>query len=164
VGGAQSVSKLHPQTATLDVAHVTMIEGPVDTSGGQQLTQRFTDLVNAVRSLAPETLILDGEVAIFDEHLISRFEWMRHGKPDEKKPSARQTAPHPALSPEGRGKDRRLVHRRAASQVGDGPGYRARAIRGDEARDVGDFGECRIPLEQGAGARGRSRGSATWPA
>jgi len=24
-------------------------------------------------------LILDGEVAIFDEHLISRFEWLRHG-------------------------------------------------------------------------------------
>jgi len=24
-------------------------------------------------------MILDGEVAIFDEHLISRFEWLRHG-------------------------------------------------------------------------------------
>jgi len=31
----------------------------------------------------PETrLILDGEVAIFDEHLISRFEWLRHGARD----------------------------------------------------------------------------------
>jgi ATP-dependent DNA ligase len=26
-------------------------------------------------------LILDGEVAIFDDKLVSRFEWMRHGKP-----------------------------------------------------------------------------------
>jgi len=48
---------------------------------GRDHTKRFTDLVNAFRALAPETLILDGEVAIFDEHLISRFEWMRHGKP-----------------------------------------------------------------------------------
>lgn len=48
---------------------------------GRDHTKRFTALVNAVRALAPETLILDGEVAIFDEHLISRFEWMRHGKP-----------------------------------------------------------------------------------
>src|SRR5713101_1595779 len=48
---------------------------------GRDHTRRFTDLVNAVRALGPETLILDGEVAIFDERLISRFEWMRHGKP-----------------------------------------------------------------------------------
>jgi ATP-dependent DNA ligase len=33
--------------------------------------------------LAPSasTLILDGEVCIFDERLVSRFEWLRHGKP-----------------------------------------------------------------------------------
>jgi bifunctional non-homologous end joining protein LigD len=48
---------------------------------GRDHTKRFTDLANTVRALAPETLILDGEVAIFDERLISRFEWMRHGKP-----------------------------------------------------------------------------------
>jgi bifunctional non-homologous end joining protein LigD len=48
---------------------------------GNDHTKRFPDLVNAVRALVPETLILDGEVAIFDERLISRFEWMRHGKP-----------------------------------------------------------------------------------
>jgi len=33
-------------------------------------------------SLSETTLILDGEVAIFDEHLISRFEWLRHGARD----------------------------------------------------------------------------------
>lgn len=56
---------------------------------GRDHTKRFSDLANAIRALAPETLILDGEVAVFDEHLISRFEWMRHGK---KPPRCRDTA------------------------------------------------------------------------
>ena len=30
-------------------------------------------------SLPEATLILEGEVAIFDEQLVSRFEWLRHG-------------------------------------------------------------------------------------
>jgi bifunctional non-homologous end joining protein LigD len=47
---------------------------------GRDHTKRFSDLANAIRALAPETLILDGEVAVFDERLISRFEWMQHGK------------------------------------------------------------------------------------
>lgn len=47
---------------------------------GRDHSKRFVDLANAIRALAPETLILDGEVAVFDEHLISRFEWVRHGK------------------------------------------------------------------------------------
>ena len=32
-----------------------------------------------IASLPETTLILDGEVTIFGEHLISRFEWLRHG-------------------------------------------------------------------------------------
>ena len=36
------------------------------------------DLVAALDALPPTTLILDGAVVIFDEHLISRFEWLRH--------------------------------------------------------------------------------------
>jgi hypothetical protein len=36
---AQSVSKLHPQLAAMDVAHVTHVEGPDQAaSGDQQLT------------------------------------------------------------------------------------------------------------------------------
>ena len=36
---AQSVCKLHPQLAPMDVAHVTRVEGPdEDSAGGQQLT------------------------------------------------------------------------------------------------------------------------------
>ena len=46
---------------------------------GTDHTKRFSHLVTAIRKLDAETLILDGEVAIFDEQLVSRFEWMRHG-------------------------------------------------------------------------------------
>jgi bifunctional non-homologous end joining protein LigD len=48
---------------------------------GRDHTRRFSALVAAIAALSPSTLILDGEVCIFDERLISRFEWLRHGKP-----------------------------------------------------------------------------------
>ncbi len=48
---------------------------------GQDHTRRFPELVAAIQALSPATLILDGEVCIFDQSLISRFEWRRHGKP-----------------------------------------------------------------------------------
>ena len=35
---AQSVSKLHPQLAPMDVAQMTRVEGPESGAGGQQLT------------------------------------------------------------------------------------------------------------------------------
>jgi hypothetical protein len=35
---ADSVSKLHPQLAPVDVTHMTRVEGPPDTRRGQQLT------------------------------------------------------------------------------------------------------------------------------
>jgi hypothetical protein len=35
---AQSVSRLHPQLAPMDVAHMTRVEGPESGAGGQQLT------------------------------------------------------------------------------------------------------------------------------
>ncbi len=44
---------------------------------GRDLTRRFPDLVAAVGALQARTLILDGEVAMFDTALISRFEWLR---------------------------------------------------------------------------------------
>jgi bifunctional non-homologous end joining protein LigD len=43
---------------------------------------RFPDLAAAVGALPARTLILDGEVAVFDTALISRFEWLR-GRPTE---------------------------------------------------------------------------------
>ena len=35
-------------------------------------------IVAALAKLKPKTLILDGEVAVFGEELVSRFEWLRH--------------------------------------------------------------------------------------
>jgi ATP-dependent DNA ligase len=49
---------------------------------GKDHSRRFPDLVAAMRALPPMTLILDGEVAIFDDKLVSRFEWFRK-RPEE---------------------------------------------------------------------------------
>ena len=46
---------------------------------GRDHSRRFGELARVIAALPEPTLILDGEVAIFDEHLISRFEWLRHG-------------------------------------------------------------------------------------
>src|SRR6266849_10731128 len=45
-------------------------------------TRRFPALAAALAALAPPTLILDGEVVVFDAQLISRFEWLRHRDPE----------------------------------------------------------------------------------
>jgi bifunctional non-homologous end joining protein LigD len=49
---------------------------------GRDHTRRFPELVKALGGLKPKTFTLDGEVAIFDKGLISRFEWLR-GKPGD---------------------------------------------------------------------------------
>jgi bifunctional non-homologous end joining protein LigD len=41
-------------------------------------TRRFPAIVAALAALKPKTLTLDGEVAVFDAELVSRFEWHRH--------------------------------------------------------------------------------------
>ncbi len=43
--------------------------------------KRFPELVHALDSLSAEAFILDGEVAVYDRALISRFEWLR-GRPN----------------------------------------------------------------------------------
>ena len=50
---------------------------------GRDLTRRFPDLAGAVGALPARTLFLDGEVALFDAVLISRFEWLRGRPKDE---------------------------------------------------------------------------------
>jgi bifunctional non-homologous end joining protein LigD len=45
---------------------------------GRDHTKRFRDIAEALTKLKPETLTLDGEVAVFDAQLLSRFEWLRH--------------------------------------------------------------------------------------
>jgi bifunctional non-homologous end joining protein LigD len=45
--------------------------------------RRFPGLVAAIRQRDANALILDGEVAVYDAQLVSRFEWLRHGSPPE---------------------------------------------------------------------------------
>ena len=40
-------------------------------------TRRFPGIAAAIAKLSARTLVLDGEVAIFDEQLRSRFDWLR---------------------------------------------------------------------------------------
>jgi ATP-dependent DNA ligase len=49
----------------------------ISRAGKEHSRRRFSELAAAIRALPPATLILDGEVAIFDDKLISRFEWFR---------------------------------------------------------------------------------------
>ena len=49
---------------------------------GHDHTRRFRDIATAVAKLPARTVVLDGEVAIFDEKLRSRFEWLREPDPD----------------------------------------------------------------------------------
>jgi bifunctional non-homologous end joining protein LigD len=50
---------------------------------GQDHTKGFPGIVAALRKLRIAQLILDGEVAIYDRQLVSRFEWLRHASPPE---------------------------------------------------------------------------------
>ena len=50
---------------------------------GRDHTRRFPALVAAIASLAPDTLIFDGEVCIFDTQLLFRFEWLRERPKDD---------------------------------------------------------------------------------
>src|ERR1051326_8786510 len=43
-------------------------------------TNRFRDIAAAIAKLRPDPLVLDGEIAVFDEHLVSRFQLL--GEPD----------------------------------------------------------------------------------
>jgi bifunctional non-homologous end joining protein LigD len=59
--------------AVKDEGHVRLIS-----RNGRDHSKRFRDLVAALEALKPATFTLDGEVAVFDEELVSRFEWLRH--------------------------------------------------------------------------------------
>jgi bifunctional non-homologous end joining protein LigD len=50
---------------------------------GIQHTKRFSELVQALNALPADAFILDGEVAVYDRALISRFEWLRGRPKDE---------------------------------------------------------------------------------
>ena len=44
--------------------------------------RRFRDIAAAVAKLSTRSVVLDGEVAIHDEKLRSRFDWLREPDPD----------------------------------------------------------------------------------
>jgi bifunctional non-homologous end joining protein LigD len=50
---------------------------------GLDHTLRFPELVKDLAALKPSTFTLDGEVAVYDKTLISRFEWLRARPKDE---------------------------------------------------------------------------------
>jgi ATP-dependent DNA ligase len=54
--------------------------GPPGEPQRRDHTRRFADLA-AVAELTGRTLVLDGEVAICDQQLRSRFEWLREPDP-----------------------------------------------------------------------------------
>ena len=45
---------------------------------GRDHTKRFHAIAEDLAALKPKTFTLDGEVAVFDAELVSRFEWLRH--------------------------------------------------------------------------------------
>jgi bifunctional non-homologous end joining protein LigD len=48
---------------------------------GRDHTRRFRDIAAAISKLSARTLVLDGEVAIYDQQLRSRFDWLREPDP-----------------------------------------------------------------------------------
>ena len=48
---------------------------------GRDHTRRFHDIAAAVSKLWARSLVLDGEIAIFDQQLRSRFDWLPEPDP-----------------------------------------------------------------------------------
>jgi bifunctional non-homologous end joining protein LigD len=59
------------------VAEKTGGQVTLTSRNGLDHTKRLPELVKAVEGLDAPSLVLDGEIAIFDSQLISRFEWLR---------------------------------------------------------------------------------------
>jgi bifunctional non-homologous end joining protein LigD len=59
---------------------------------GVDYAKRFRELAAVIAALPVPTLVLDGEVAIFDQQLRSRFEWLR-------RPDPRSSPRRPSSSP-----------------------------------------------------------------
>jgi bifunctional non-homologous end joining protein LigD len=55
----------------------------LESRNGVDHTQRFPELAAAVAALPSRMLVLDGEVAVFDYQLRSRFEWLRDPDPEQ---------------------------------------------------------------------------------
>jgi bifunctional non-homologous end joining protein LigD len=49
---------------------------------GRDHTRRFRDIASAISKLSARSHVLDDEVAIYDQQLRSRFDWLREPDPD----------------------------------------------------------------------------------
>jgi bifunctional non-homologous end joining protein LigD len=49
---------------------------------GVDHTRRFRDIAAAISKLSARSLVIDGKVAIYDQQLCSRFDWLREPDPD----------------------------------------------------------------------------------
>jgi bifunctional non-homologous end joining protein LigD len=72
---------------------------------GRDLTRHFPELVAAVGALPARTLVLDGEVAVFDSALVSRLEWLLRRRPKDETATPALYMPFDCLY--ARGKDLR---------------------------------------------------------
>jgi bifunctional non-homologous end joining protein LigD len=55
---------------------------------GVDHTKRFSDVAAAIAKLSARTLVLDGEVAIYDQELRSRFDWLREPRSGRRRHAA----------------------------------------------------------------------------
>ena len=109
---------------------------------GQDQAQRFPELVAALGALPARTLILDGEVCIFDPQLISRFEWLWRRPTGETDARGLRL---PLRAPEGSA---------GAGLAGAAAGPRGRG-RGSPPRAAGPAAGRRGPHGVGGGTRAR---------
>jgi ATP-dependent DNA ligase len=56
---------------------------------GVDHTRRFRDWLRAISKLSARTLVLDSEVAIYDQQLRLRFDWLRDPEAVASPPSSR---------------------------------------------------------------------------
>jgi hypothetical protein len=52
-------------------------------NNGIDHARRYPDVAVAIARLPVSSLVLDGELAVFDAQLRSRFDWLRHRQPSE---------------------------------------------------------------------------------
>jgi hypothetical protein len=77
-GALRLVPSLDQSITGADVMSTATADSPViHRLAGRDHKRRFSELAAAISTLPSATLILDGEVALFDESLVSTFEWFR---------------------------------------------------------------------------------------
>lgn len=129
---------------------------------GLDHTKRFPELAKAVEGLDAPSLVLDGEIAIFDRQLLSRFEWLRT-RPKHEVATPPMYMVIDLLELEG--EDRRAADRGALRRFprhGEQRLGRPRDRRDRLGRHRRCLHGCGAPCDRGARARiaGKDRGPA----